>query len=845
MDDSDLTRVEILFHAALDLPAAERSSYINEACEGDRRLAAEVSSLLSTFENSNGFMDKPALNFGLNVLHNSVKETFLGKTLGVYRIVSQLGKGGMGEVYLAEDTSLNRKVALKFLSPEFVADNWAKRQLVKEAQAAAMLDHPNICPVYGIEEEGEHTFIVMQFVEGQTLCDLIRHQVIADKQKISIARQLAGALAEAHAHGIIHRDIKPRNIMVTHSGSIKVLDFGLAKSVLPKALDRLDDSISKSVQGGLVPGTIRYMSPEQLCNDRLDYRSDIFSAGTVLYEIVSGTNPFERKTGPEVISAILSSTPKPLKQNGARSNGLVPIIERCLVKNRDERFQSANELLIELDKLEQGIAPFPGRTFLRSKTTGFLALFLLLVVGAIVFYSLSPAKESHSIAIGRIVCEGIPDDSCPAATIQQQLLNQLSRRSDLIIKTANEPPSPEDQNSASVEAILSGKIIKRGEAMILKTRLTRANDGTTLFENQHLVPSLTIPFIEELSIRLVFYPNEPPTYEDTALYVTLAALQKRNPDAVELYHRALYYWNKRDKENIAKAIEMFELALDKDPRYALAWAGLANCYAVMPTTAYGPFKTSDVMAKARAAANNALTIDQTLAEAHTSLGIVQMRYDWDWKAAEESFKRAIDLQPDSPSARFWYSNLLGTLGRFEESIVESEKAKQLDVLSPLFAMNVGRAYYRARDFDKTISYLETVLSEKPGNTSAAYVLALAYLQKQMYSRAIEILEKLSTKNRPLAIGPLGYSYARAGRKDEAYSILQEMEEIAKTEHLPAQERAIVYIGLGDNNAAFYWLEKSYEERFGSIISLTTDPIFDSLRSDRRFAALARKINLTS
>src|SRR5215210_4806126 len=410
MGDQNFQRVESVFHAALDLPVADRGGYIQQACNGDEVLIAEVSSLLSSMENSNGFMEHPALKAGMNILLNSSKQSLVGKSFGAYRILTQLGKGGMGEVYLAEDIKLNRKVALKFLSTEFVADKWAKRQLVKEAQAVAMLDHPSICPVYGIEESEEYTFIVMQLVEGETLADLINKHSINYDQILPLARQIVGALAEAHAHGIIHRDIKPRNIMVTPGGNVKVLDFGLAKSLLPKSLETLDDSISNFSEAGLIPGTIRYMSPEQLCNERLDYRSDIFSLGTVLYEIVSGTNPFDRKTGPEVISAILSSTPKPLTKNGVVSSSeLAPIVDRCLSKDRGERYQSASELLLDLDKLEKGIALVPTRRSYPSLRVGALfAVLLSVVVIAAILYSTFTSKK-HSIAVLQLTCEGIPE----------------------------------------------------------------------------------------------------------------------------------------------------------------------------------------------------------------------------------------------------------------------------------------------------------------------------------------------------------------------------------------------------------------------------------------------------
>jgi len=853
MPDRNLSQVESVFHAVLDLPAAERAAYLAQACSGDESLHAEVSSLISALDSSDGFMEQPALNLGLNVLAQSAEQSMNGKSVGAYRVLSRLGKGGMGEVYLAEDTRLGRKVALKFLSQEFVGDNWAKRQLVKEAQAAAMLDHPNICPVYGIEESDEHTFIIMQYVEGETLADLIRKQPLAADEVVQLARQIVGALAEAHAHGIIHRDIKPRNIMVTPNGQAKVLDFGLAKTVhQKKTLETVEDSISHLSQVGMVPGTIAYMSPEQLRGEKLDYRSDIFSVGTVLYETVSGTNPYRRKNNAEIISSILTLTPKPIMQAGSTPKSLDTIVQRCLKKDRDERYQSASEMLLDLDKLDRGIAVYPRwPTYLSLRAGAVLALFLLVVVGVVVFYPRWTAK-AHSIAVLPVICEGIPAEGCLGPGITQGLIARLSRRTDFVITTSDATPSVYGSNAISaqtigrqmgVEAVLVGKIIKRGDSLILQTRVESVGDASRLSENEYVLPSQAVPLLEELSLRQAFYPDAPPTEDDKKSFAMLATIQSRNPEAVELYLRGLHYWNKRDRDNIQKAIDLFDQAIERDPVYALAHSGLANCYVVMSSVAYGTLSTKDAMERAAAAAKKALEIDPNLAEAHTSLGIVQLKYDWNWREAEKSFKRAIELKPDYPAAHYWYSNLLGTTGRLEEAVAESERAKELDPLSPLFVTNLGRAYYRARDFDKSIDYFLRVLAEKPNNTSAMYVLAFAYFQKERYAEAIELLERISTTNKWLAAAPLGYAYAKVGRGDEARRILEEMETLPKSENLPAQERAIVYIGLGDKDAAFQWLEKSYEDRFASITSLTTEPLFDSLRSDPRFAILARKIKL--
>src|SRR5439155_16240311 len=332
MVDKSLEYIENIFHVAITLKAAERASYLAEACGDDVIARQEVESLVSAYEEGDGLLNENAVTLGMRVLGSVAEESITGKEIGSYKILGFLGKGGMGEVYLAEDPVLNRKVALKFLSAEFIEDSWAKRQLIKEAQAVAMLEHPNICAVYGFEEVDEYSFIVMQYVEGRTLAELISTKGIPIDEVVPLAQQIVSAVAEAHAHGIIHRDIKPKNIMVTAGGQAKVLDFGLAKTIQKKAtFDEPTESISQLSKAGLLVGTIAYMSPEQLRGERLDYRSDIFSLGTLLYEMISGKNPFARDSDAETISQVLTHSPPPLRASGRNiSPELARVAHHCL-----------------------------------------------------------------------------------------------------------------------------------------------------------------------------------------------------------------------------------------------------------------------------------------------------------------------------------------------------------------------------------------------------------------------------------------------------------------------------------------------------------------------------------
>jgi eukaryotic-like serine/threonine-protein kinase len=853
MKVDDWQQIEELFHAALNYTAEDRAGYLAQACAGDEVLRREIESLIRAFEKEQSFMEQPALSLGMKVLSEAMAGTLVGKTFGQYKIVSLLGQGGMGEVYLAEDHKLDRKVALKFFANKFMDDEWGRRLLTKEARAVAMLDHPNISAVYGIEEIEGYSFIVMQYIEGETLSSLLRRELIAIKRLLDVSEQLVSALSAAHAQGIIHRDIKPQNIVVAKDGQVKVLDFGLAK-IIQQTQDRSGtvEEQSQFSQAGVIAGTVAYMSPEQLRAEELDYRSDIFSVGILLYELISGKNPYAHETTAETISAILTEHPSPL----ARATTKIPreldrIVHKCLEKNKERRYNSANELLSELRGLQNTSRRriHPG---LRGVAA--IALLIFLMVGLISTYL--HLTQTHTVAILPLINEiDDPSSEYLGYGLTESLVDQLSRLPKLRVKAVSFVPDYGGDRNAlqkigrelKVEAVLVERVQRRGESSVLQVNLMKTEDGSTLWAEEYDLQKVEISTLqrkisEQVASTLQLWVSS----DEKKL---LARSSTENPEAFKLYLWGRHYWDKRDKENIQKAIDYFQQATDQDPSFALAWAGLADSYALLPTVAYGSVPTEEAMPKAVAAARKALEIDGTLCEAHISLGVVLFRYYWKWQEAEQEFKKAIELNPGNASAHYWYANLLGVTGRFNEAIAESKTAKEIDPFSLLVITNLGRAYYRAHEYDKASEYLKRVLEENPKNSSAAYVLGYVYIQKEMYGEAIETLEKLSTTRKWLAAAPLGYAYAKAGRKADALKILADMEEQSKKEDpkeekVPSQERAIVYIGLDDKDQAFLWLKKSYEERFASIISLTSDPIFNSLRSDSRFADLTRKVNLT-
>ena len=837
MSHRDLNRVEKIFHAVLELAPNDRTAYLTQECTGDEELFAEVSSLISAYDSREGFIEEPALTLGLRVLSASSEQTMIGKTIGPYQVISRLGKGGMGEVYLAEDAKLGRKVALKFLSQEFVGDNWAKRQLVKEAQAVAMLDHPNICPVYGIEEIGDHIFIVMQYVQGETLAELIDKQQLSSEQVVLLARQIVSALAEAHAHGVIHRDIKPKNIMVTRASQIKVLDFGLAKSMRPKReLETTEDSISHLSHRSLVPGTITYMSPEQLKGDRLDYTSDIFSTGIVLYEMINARNPFARDSSAETIATILAE-PLNIPWQPGHLDSFKDLVLTCLQKSKDKRYQSAVELLLAIEGAQ--VRKQPNVFSVRLSSIFIAALVLLMALAFVVTYFRGPSGRTLAI-LPFSNRTGDKTVDFMSSGLSESLIDSLSFTSGLrVLKSTMVAGYKDRENDAdvvgralNVDAVLVGQLNKEGDNFVLQTRLVRTSDGAELWHMKStLQPSEILNVQRSLTTKIDMSFNASPGNNGRSVATD-------NPDAYRLY---LLGRSAAEKGSVDDAITAFKQATDLDPAFALAWSGLADAYASKPTVAYGSIPTAEAMTKARAAARRALEAGDGLAEPHISMGIIEMRFEWQWAQAEEQFKRAIAIDPYRASAHVSYASLLITTGRFADAIDETKKAKDLDPYNPAAVMSLGKAYYRARDFDGAIAYLRQVISDNPANWNAEYVLGYAYMKKGMLSEAIALLENVGKTHKWLAAAPLGYAYARNGQRSRAYDILNEMEA---QRNIPAQERAIIYIGLGDKDRAFEWLEKAYAERFPPIISLTTEPIFDDLRSDPRFSDLAKRINLT-
>jgi serine/threonine protein kinase/tetratricopeptide (TPR) repeat protein len=850
MANDELKETESIFHAALDLAVAERAAFVHEKCSGNDSLYREVISLLNAFDNSNGFIEQSGFDLGLEIMGRSSDRNLNGKQIGVYRILKSIGHGGMGEVYLAEDTKLGRNVALKFLSHEFLADNWAKRQLIKEAQAVAMLDHPNICSVYGFEEHGEHSFIVMQYVQGMTLWDLIHKTSLTRDQALSIARQIISGLAEAHAHGIIHRDIKPKNIMVTDAGVVKILDFGLAKTIQEKQGDDQTDSISHLSKSGLLVGTLAYMSPEQLRGEKLDYASDIFSLGTLLYETLSGRNPFTRDTNAEIISAILTSSPILLKRTGIHiQRDLQRLLLKCLQKERNQRFQSAAELLIDWENCQRTKGGHRGGSWsLRMRAV--IAAAIILLLSAVAVFVYRGISNPTIVAVLPITNEtGDSGLNYLSDGLSESIIGKLSELRKIKVKPF--PVVSGYKQSANiqlvardlgVDEVVIGKIVGTRDALSLQVSMFNGFSGTAQWSDAYPFNSNQDPAqgAEKVAGDIT---RKLELLERGDLERIRSKTENIAAEARAEYWKGRYSWRNRDNNSkVLEALAHFNKAIELAPEFAEPHAGLADCYALGNVVSYPELKITaeEAMDRAESSAKHAIEIDPNLSEGYVSLGTVYCRFRWKWSQAEAQFQKAIQLKPDYAQAHYQYSQLLTVTGRLDEALVESQKAKTLDPYSPVTALNVCRTLYYARRDTDAMSCYEKLVADYPDFTNGNYTKALMCLKRGLNREAIAILESQYNTNKRGTAAALAYAYGVSGQKENALNVLTEM---TKQPTLPANEFVFAFLGLGDKQTTLAWLREAVQKRLFPVAYLAVDPIYDPIRKDPEFIKIVESANL--
>jgi serine/threonine protein kinase/Tfp pilus assembly protein PilF len=821
------------------------------------------------------------------------KELEANATLSHYRIVSKIGEGGMGEVYLAQDTKLDRKVALKILPADVAADRSRLSRFVQEAKAASALNHPNIITIHEIEQLDSMNFIATEFIDGENLRQRMRHASMKAGEVLDVAIQCASALSAAHATAIVHRDIKPENIMIRRDGIVKVLDFGLAKLTEGSAPDSVDTEAPTSfrTEPGTVVGTAAYMSPEQARGTKLDARTDIFSFGVVLYEMVAGRLPFEGLSSIEVTASILSEKES---QPLARYSSNVPvelerIVSKALRKNREERYQTIKDMQIDLQslkqdlefekKLERSVPPeskitanilghaqnetviessarptIGERRATRQKAlnkTSLIAVAGLLIIGLGVggyFYlKSSPSGAIRSIAVLPFAnTSDNPDMEYLSDGISESLINDLSKlpgmkviaRSSSFQYKSKEVDATKIANALGVEAILTGRVAQRGDTLLINVEMVDARDKTQVWGEQYnrktadilqIQSEISREVAEKLRLRLT-----------TGEQQQLVRRERANPQAYELLLKGRFHENKGGTEDLKRAVEYYQQAIAVDPNYGPAYSALSVGYTYL--VGFSLVDPKEFMPKAEAAARKALELEESLDEAHLALGNLEMN-TWQWVEAEREFKRAIELNPNLFKAHNSYSAYLSAVGRHEEAITEMKRAEELDPLSLFADAELGFALFKARKYDQAIEVLKKCLELDPNYALAHLYLAFTYAAKGMPAEAIaEHKEsmRLGINSRGMQIY-LGAAYAQAGDHKTALKILKQLE--TSREYVSPGELPVLYAALGQREEAFASFEKAYLAHDIQLQHLGVEPAFDSLRSDARFKDLMRRVGL--
>ena len=801
----------------------------------------------------------------------------VGQVISHYRVEDKLGGGGMGIVYRAQDLRLGRSVALKFLPPRLVSEPQALERFQREARSASGLNHPNICTIHEIDQWEGQPFIVMELLEGQTLKHLIAGKPLESAQILEIAIQIADALDAAHESGIIHRDLKPANIFITKRGQTKILDFGLAKLVpghhrIPAGgaapADPTLTSDENLTSTGMALGTVAYMSPEQARGQELDARTDLFSLGAVLYEMATGRLAFTGSTTAVVFEAILNRAPLPVTRlNPDLLSDLGWIIAKLLEKDRHLRYQSAAELRADLKRVKRdtesaGVpASVPKPAAARRWGTAHLGLaaaaclvFVLLAAWLLYNwrYRLRGGAESariHSVAVLPFVNSGAdPNLEYLADGVTEGIISGLSRvpqlqvmaRSTVFSYKGHEVNVRKIGTELNVDAVLLGKIAQRGDTLMIQADLVSVADGSELWGDQYNRKVSDLITVQQ-DISKEIFDNLRPRLSGKPVG-ELAGHETDNPEAYRLYLQGLFYWNKWTEEGFRKAIVYFDQAVEKDPNYALAYAGLANTYNFLGESGYDA--PNKVWQNAKAAAQQAVKLDDQLPEAHIALALVRADYDWNWAGAENEFKKAIELNANSATAHHWYADFLTRMGRFEQARLELKKAQELDPLSLLINTSVGRQLYFARQYDAAIQQLQKTLEMDPKFVPAQHALEAAYAQNGMYKEAVsERQQVLTLSGNPDLAAAIGEDYSSSGYPGVLRSWLEGLKEVSKRGYVSSYNMAEIYARLEQKPEALSYLERAFNERDSNLTSMKIEPAFDGIRSDSRFQQLLQRMGL--
>ena len=754
----------------------------------------------------------------------------IGETVSRYRIVEKLGAGGMGEVYRAEDTRLAREVAVKVLPPQFASSPEHRARFELEAQAVAALSHPNVLAIHDFGIEGDVAFAVMELLKGETLrSEIDRLGALPLSYALDHAIQAARGLAAAHDKGIVHRDLKPANLFITTGGQLKILDFGLAKTVAPGLEDSSEQvTVAARTQPGMILGTFAYMSPEQVKGLPVGASADLFALGVILYEMLSGQNPFRRDSAAETMSAVLRDGVTPLDQVMLDlPSEVAHIVRHCLEKSPADRAHSAQDLILRLEACRGALKTSP---------------------------ALGPAPQTiDSLAVLPFLNEsGDPDADYLSDGITDTIIDNLSQLPRLrvmarstVFQYRQPDAAPQEVGAAlGVRAVLTGRLLHRRETLVVRAELVDATDGRRLWGGRFDRASTDLLEIEdEISreitekLRFQLSPEEKNR---------IARRHTDHPEAHAAYLQGRHVWNRwKTPEGMRTAIGFFERALELDPLYARAFAGLADSYSMLGNIkALAP---GEAYPRAKTAAQQGLAIDDGLAELHTSLAFIHRHWDWDWAAAEREYRRAIELNPGYAMAHRWFGHLLAGLGRHEQSIAESKLSLDLEPLSLIIRGALGDSLFYAHRYDEAIEYYRQTIEMDPqflaGHTDLARALELA----GRYQEAIEefrTAEALAPKGPPEPCSGLAHVYAQMGRRDEALAIVEELKQMSKRRYVSPYGIASIYACLGETETALDWLDKAYAEHDQTLVWVKVHPRLDRLRSHPRYQNLLRRMKLS-
>jgi serine/threonine-protein kinase len=875
-------QVAEIFHLALELASEQRASFLEVTCGEDLELRSEVESLLHAHQGAANFIEDSASDVAASLLKN---QPLHPRQVGQYKIEKLLGAGGMGEVYLATDR-LGRRVALKLLPSHLHKDPQHVARFLREAQTLLALNHPNIVTVYDIGEADGSYYIASELIEGENLREAFGSTDLDVHGVFEITIQVATGLAAAHEKGIVHRDIKPENVMVRHDGYVKVLDFGVAKLLenFAQPLNMEGPGRPKfNTSEGLVIGTATYMSPEQVRGIKVDERTDVWSCGVMLYEMLTRKSPFAAISLADIVVAVLDHEPSPL-ENYLQDvpSELQRIVSKALMKNREDRYQTIKDMLLDLKafkqemeftaKLKRSASTGQSQTPTESgavrtqreavNTAGLLSkikqrklavailasALVLLIVGVGYWFSRTDGTTTSIESIAVMPFENVTHEQNSeylSDGVTESLINSLSQLPHIKVIARNSVFTYKNQTvdlqqiarQLSVQAVLTGRVLMQGDTLDVHVALTDARNNTQIWGAHYTRRAADIFAVQDEIARQV----------TDALRVRLTGAQQEqvtkrytdNAEAYRLYLQGRYYFNEASEGNLAKAVSYFDRAISLDPRFALAYAARANALFSMGDFSL-PMK--EAVARAREDATTALRIDSQMSEARLVLANIKFQYDWDFAGSDEDFKQVIALDPNYAEAHHEYMYYFAMTGNPSRALTEIDLAQQLDPVNPIIVVDTALPYYLSRQYEESSEQFRKGMEMFPSFYLPHMGLGLSLIAKGDVAAGIQELETgKSLEANPIVIGNLAVAYTRAGRQDEARKLLNDLKDESKTRYVAAYYIAIIYAGLGEKDQAFAWFEKAYQDRSWWLVWLKVDPLVDSLRSDERFNALIHRI----